>query len=288
MSAAETACLVKYFGLIIGDLIPRNDEVWQIYIALRKIIEIAMSPSVDKEACSLLSTYISEHHNLYINLKGQPLTAKFHNVVHYPRLMFFFGPLALLSTARFDSEHRVAKSVSTSVACRKNICWTIGRKIQLQLSRFLTENSSRTALRVGPNEKSTRVERFLEEIEGLTLTTHYPHILTNERTIRTTWVEVKGTRYCVNETLYVAVHEETSFPIFGLIRKIFVSHSGKVYFLLRNFRTITFEGHYYAFELEIVNSYSVVGQEQLHDFHPHQSIPKIGVDLFYVSILQDS
>jgi len=30
-SASEMVCLVRHFNLIIGDLVPRNDKVWQFY-----------------------------------------------------------------------------------------------------------------------------------------------------------------------------------------------------------------------------------------------------------------
>lgn len=31
MSASEMLCLVRYFGLIIGDLVPRKNKFWHLY-----------------------------------------------------------------------------------------------------------------------------------------------------------------------------------------------------------------------------------------------------------------
>lgn len=36
MSAYEMSCLTKYLGLIIGDLIPEQCELWLLYIILKK------------------------------------------------------------------------------------------------------------------------------------------------------------------------------------------------------------------------------------------------------------
>jgi len=38
MSSSEMLCLVRYFGLIIGVLVPKNTGVWRLYILLRKIV----------------------------------------------------------------------------------------------------------------------------------------------------------------------------------------------------------------------------------------------------------
>lgn len=62
MSAAEISCLVRYFGLIIGDKIPKFDEHWEIYILLRKIFDILTSPVICKADAIHLENYVTEHH----------------------------------------------------------------------------------------------------------------------------------------------------------------------------------------------------------------------------------
>jgi len=43
MSASEMLCLVRYFGLIIGNLVPRKNEIWRLYTFLHKIIDLCFS-----------------------------------------------------------------------------------------------------------------------------------------------------------------------------------------------------------------------------------------------------
>lgn len=126
----------------------------------------------------------------------------------------------------------------------------------------------------------------MAEIEDFIFTTPIPGILKDKTTIRTPWVEFKGTRYCEGETLYVDVDEVTSLPIFGFIKNIFVSSGGVVYFLLRNFRTISFNEHLYCFELELANSYSVLSHENICYFHPLNAVSVLDVN-FFVTLLYD-
>lgn len=53
-SAAEMACFLYYFGLLIGDLIPENNRVWKIYIFLRKMVSIILCQKITNENINLL------------------------------------------------------------------------------------------------------------------------------------------------------------------------------------------------------------------------------------------
>lgn len=48
-SAAEMACLVKYFGIIMGDLIDSQDPYWKLYLYLRKIVDVIVSPRITEK-----------------------------------------------------------------------------------------------------------------------------------------------------------------------------------------------------------------------------------------------
>lgn len=46
MSSAEVLCFTRYFGLLVSDKVERDNEIWMLYISLRKIISILTSPSL--------------------------------------------------------------------------------------------------------------------------------------------------------------------------------------------------------------------------------------------------
>jgi len=75
-STSEMSTLVKFLGLIIGDLIPVNNKFWELYIILREIICIIETLIAIKEICKLLETLISEHHKLYLHLFKEKLKPK--------------------------------------------------------------------------------------------------------------------------------------------------------------------------------------------------------------------
>jgi len=42
MSASEMLCFTRYLGLVIGDLIPEDLDLWELYKILKKILDIFM------------------------------------------------------------------------------------------------------------------------------------------------------------------------------------------------------------------------------------------------------
>jgi len=66
---SEMLCFTKYLGLIIGDLIPEDSDLWELYKILRKIVDIILCKSVRlSDSVLLKKTLISEHHTLYLRL----------------------------------------------------------------------------------------------------------------------------------------------------------------------------------------------------------------------------
>lgn len=184
-----------------------------------------MSPSIPKEALPLLAMYVEDHHSLYMNLTGKPLSFKHHNLIHYPRLIAELGPLVHIWTMRWEGKHRTLKKITNSVATRKKICLTAGKKCQLQLSHsFYSGSFSKSAPVVGPLDSNTSPELFRRKFVRQVFTTSLPDMstLTNEgKLVR--WVELNGTKYSRGVTLYQDIDEETSFPIFGCAEDILVT-----------------------------------------------------------------
>jgi hypothetical protein len=64
LSASKVISLVRYFGLLIGDVVPQNEPVWDMYILLRKILNLLTSISLQKDCSKLLQTLVAEHNEL--------------------------------------------------------------------------------------------------------------------------------------------------------------------------------------------------------------------------------
>ncbi|CAI6362389.1 unnamed protein product [Macrosiphum euphorbiae] len=129
----------KYFTLIVGELVPIETPVWQLYIALRKIVDICCAKTIQSECSHLLDQIVAEHNRLYLLLSGSNLKPKFHMLTHYGRLLIKNGPLILTSCIRFEAKHKILKAFANSIPCRINLGHTLANKIQLQMaSRYLT------------------------------------------------------------------------------------------------------------------------------------------------------
>ena len=90
MSAAEMLVFVKYLGILIGEKIPKTDNHWKLYLSLRKVIDIMMSPRVDVVFLRDLRDECETLCDLYILFYGD-LKPKFHNLFHYARMMAWLG-----------------------------------------------------------------------------------------------------------------------------------------------------------------------------------------------------
>lgn len=59
MSAAECLCLIRYFGLLVGNKVPVDDQMWLFYLQLRQIVDYVTSPR-------LVEGYYHTFANLYV------------------------------------------------------------------------------------------------------------------------------------------------------------------------------------------------------------------------------
>jgi len=105
MSTSEIHCLVRNFGLIVGELIPKSSKNWKLYILLRKIIDLCCARSLQPECSQLLDSLVTEHNRLYMELSNKTLKPKFHLLTHYGRLLLKNGPIKLTSSIRFEAKH---------------------------------------------------------------------------------------------------------------------------------------------------------------------------------------
>ena len=135
MSASEMLFFTRYLGLIVGELVPQDSEIWTLYIKLREIISIITSPEITNEDLTQLHILITEHHDIYTKYFGH-LKFKFHSMIHYKRMILRNGPLIKISSMRFESKHREIKAMIQATSSRRNILKTVGIRHQLCLMHY--------------------------------------------------------------------------------------------------------------------------------------------------------
>jgi len=150
ISASEMKYLVLNLCLIIGDLIPLNNDVWELYLILRQIVCIAFLHAVNRQTIDLLEVLVSEYLSLHVKLFPNSVKYKHHNLQHYPRIMRTYGPLKSMTCTRFEAKHMQIKENSKICKTRVNPSFTLAVKHQLQQCyRFLCNQGLTDDISVG-------------------------------------------------------------------------------------------------------------------------------------------
>lgn len=260
ISSSEMLFLVKNLGLLIGDFVPLDHKVWELYFNMREIISIILSSSFNIATVKLLETLISEHHSLYLELFSEPLKPKHHFLLHYPRIMKRFGPLKYLSCIRYEAKHKQLKDNSKVVTSRIKPAFTFALKNQLSISyRFLLKEGFSNRLCWGPilDEKLSSLCNYgcLQSI--------LPPRIVNE-CISTPWVKVNGITYHTNAVII----EDSNDLMFGQIKYIIIHESRNISFIYLRLNTLGVHRHYYAFEVTKTNTWGFISFKDIAQYSP--------------------
>ncbi len=78
--------LGRILPLIIGDLVPQEDQKWENYILLMDIVDILFAPKISTDHTSYLARLINEHHNKFkVLYPDDSIIPKMHFMIHMPR-----------------------------------------------------------------------------------------------------------------------------------------------------------------------------------------------------------
>lgn len=262
LSAAEMNAFVKNLSILVGDLIPYDNQVWDLYLCLVEIIDITTSKEIIPADVDLLKTIIAEHHSLYIQLFGK-LKPKHHFLVHYPRLLVKIGPVNNLSSIRFEAKHKQFKANANATTSRKNILYSLATKNQLNMFyRLLSKKGFEDNFQFGPEDTDFDLgsEKFniFKSYVNSDISDHYLPVM---------WVKVGGIKYSFS--LVVTIDFESILPVFGTIRSIIINESDKmIYFILNKMRTLKLNEHYHAYEVETQNILCCKEYTELFDIFP--------------------
>lgn len=243
-TAYEMFVLYMNLSTIIGHKVPRVCEEWSLYILLRKIMYIVFSKSIHNTMYQYLENLISEHHELYIKLFGN-LKPKHHFMVHYPRLCKQFGPLSASSNMRFESFHKIFKSVSNAISCRINILTSMTTKFEYQIANLLRSfNSFKDPIEHGPKEKF--------DVKKMSL--KYNHQLCADD-FMTSWIKKEGILIKKNVVIQIGLDLDETAE-FGIVEHIIVNMEN-VFLCCRNLETTGFDEHNQCYQISITNNFSI-------------------------------
>ncbi|XP_034934881.1 uncharacterized protein [Chelonus insularis] len=240
ITASEMSALISYFGIIVVDLVPVDDDAWELYNTLYEIIDIVTSSSISEYQVIHLEQLIRNHNELFINLFG-PLVPKSHFLTHYPSCIKNMGPIKNLSGSKFESFHQLSKKNAHVVNSRINITYTLALKMQLQVCyRILSQKGLEPKIEYG------QVLEISDNYES----TFSSHIGAEACTV--SWVKINGTIYKPDFGIYVK-NDDFNDPMFGIIISIIMSKDCTIFLVYKECYTIGFNNHQKGYEIVTPN-----------------------------------
>ncbi|XP_074096554.1 uncharacterized protein LOC141525814 isoform X1 [Cotesia typhae] len=228
MSASEMLSLVRNFCFIVGDLVPRNHEIWQYYISLLEINEILTSQTFTQELLEYLENIITEHHIQFQKLFGEKLKPKHHFLLHYARIIKKIGPPILVSSFKFESKHRDISRVCNSITCRKQLPLSVSIRCQLK-------SCFRYCSRRG----------FYNSVD---YSKYVRNCNKTESCYSVDWYQINGIKYKIG-TAILYEFNDCNEPVFGQINDIKVDKKDDIVvtFNCTILEAIEYDAHFYSY-----------------------------------------
>lgn len=262
-TASEMKALVKMFGFIVGDLVPKGHPAWKLWIFIREILCILTKINLTPDDIEKLKKLIKSHHSLYLQLCDH-LRPKFHLLIHYIRILIKVGPLLPLSCMRFEGKHKQFTDHAKVITSRRNICYSLALKNQLMFSERLAANRGfETDIECGPAYDTT-----LQSLDDVNKFSPFiSQLLFDEKYSSMSWVKVHGTKYTIDVALNIS-REETAQTNFVQIKYILMNSLNEVFFIFKQLKTVQFVAHYHAFRVVDTEKWGIFSQTDLVDYKP--------------------
>lgn len=276
LTASKAYCLLIFLPFILGDLKNRLANIWICVTSLLQIMQIVFSRKICESDVNCLRLLITQHLNSMMQVFNIKLTPKQHFLIHYPEIIRLMGPVAHMSTMRYESKHTQLKSIASKTKNFKNINYTLVHACQKVMAAKgftysdKTDTSLKKSLSAHLKAKFTSKERnYIEVIKPL-YENKFPNI-TNIKIIA--FFTFNGIYY---RTGLVLLKSNKYHKIVEI-----VTDNKQYWFLVKPFKCIKYDSFYNSLviepdnekqpelvsldELKNKNSYEIINAEdQLH------------------------
>lgn len=261
--AAEKWAIFRLLSMLIGDLIPEGNDVWQLHLLCREICEIVLAPAIDPDWIPYLEVLIAQHHQLLNTISPTSFTPKMHFLVHYPRLLLVYGPLRHLWVMRFEAMHQYFKQIVRRVRNFKNITLTLCERFQRKRCyEFAAGLYMLSAPKLDGVQKMLKVRDLPAGLRSV-LSRQQAAVAT-DNVQSTSRIVIDGKRFRVGTFVVTDLVCSEEIPVFVQIMHIILLKGswmicGIVFF------SSSFSSHLHAYQVESSNVWKVFQATQLFD-----------------------
>jgi hypothetical protein len=258
--AVEMLNFILGLSLMIGDLVPIDDDAWELYLMLRKIVVYVCGLSFCEAEIVYLSVLITEFLQMYVETTKMNLTLKFHNMLHYPRAIRASGPMYYNWAMRCEAKHLDFKKVMTCVGNYKNVCKTLASRHQLKQAMYFASYKS-----ISKEIVSTGVQESVLAtlVNGSTVNDLLFGYGLYRQIFVCNKVEISGVTYTKNDVLVTGKDEQSLFPTFAQISTIFMTDENNCVFVCCCLNVHVLERHLQAYEVVCSEKLCILRDDQL-------------------------
>lgn len=173
MNANESLFCLRYFPLLVKDLVPRDDVVYAFILDTIDVVDLCYASKFDLNGLEELKSRISANRQEYMRVFNQHLRPKDHHMLHYVSSIEENGPLKYLSSIRPEAKHQVILGYTASCMSRRNINYSVTKKQSFSFSEFLIHNDGKTLLSKVSDLNIRRNVTTTDEIKNYILQNNY-------------------------------------------------------------------------------------------------------------------
>ncbi|ODM86987.1 hypothetical protein Ocin01_19695 [Orchesella cincta] len=138
-NASQTLCLIMNLPLILYDLVPDDDKIWNVFLLFKEVVDVIMADSITFGGVIVLKTYQE--------IFQKTLKPKHHHLTHYANSILEIGPLRNYWSMTFEAKHKFFKTSAHASCNFKNIAKTLAYRHQLSACFKLQSKTTYTPFR---------------------------------------------------------------------------------------------------------------------------------------------
>ncbi|KAL3249610.1 hypothetical protein MRX96_055828 [Rhipicephalus microplus] len=244
-TASQKWCLFRFFSLMFADIVPKQNEHWEVYLLLRSIADITFADKIPHDHLAYLQDEIRFFLSSFAALYPGAIIPKLHFLIHYPRLISELGPLKQYWCMRYEAKHQYMKTIAQRNQNFRNICKSIAERHQL-LQSFEFSN-----LEVDRGIQTKRSRQLkLEDLCSYMRKVVSPGIPVWE-------VGSAEVENLVFKKFDVVILEKQQLPLFGQIRRLYI-YCGSLFLLVDVLMTVRFDRHRWSYVVDNTDEQKLV------------------------------
>jgi hypothetical protein len=260
-NASQNLCLVVSLPLILGDLVPANDNAWNLVLLIREVLDIVLCDTISKGGLIYLDSLVSEYCSTYQSVFKKKLKPKHHHLIHYSGAIKQIGTLKQYWSMTFEARHKLFKTTAHAVCNFINIPKTLAYRHQLSrcYSLLATDNFSPFTFTLPQYEFKKLSEYSYGDILASYFNISIESVIKISNLIEWNNSEFRTgsfvvLKYCIN------------FPEFGLILGIVVNEE-ECCLIVSEFSSL-FVSHLCSYKITKCNVIKVVNLDSIDHYQP--------------------